>query len=74
MCTDAKEVDADLAMALGVYLLSDASVGVAASETGVTRWQLEDAIESAGLVEHCGLDEDVDVAADLDELLDRTSE
>lgn len=65
------DVNPALARAVGLFALSDASIHEAASAAGITRWELEDAIESAGLAEEFGIDEDVDVKSEIDDLLDR---
>jgi len=66
------DVDPDLAMALGLYALGDVSLQEAATEAGVTYWELEDAIESAGLADAFDLDRDV--SATIDDLLDEAGE
>lgn len=63
------DVNGDLATAFGLYALSEANLHEAASEAGVTRWELEDAIESAGLADTFGLDKDGDVSSTIDDLL-----
>jgi len=65
------DVDVDLATAVGLCVLGDVPVPTAAEVAGVTRWELEDAIESAGLSEIVGLDEDANVAADIDDVFGR---
>lgn len=65
-----EEVDSDLATAFGLYALSDAPLHEAAAKAGITRWELEDAIEQAGLAETFGLDQDADVSKTIDDLLD----
>ena len=65
-----EQVDSEVAMAFGLYALSSCSIHEAASEAGVTRWELERAIEQAGLAETFGLDQEGDVSATIDELLD----
>lgn len=67
-------IDPDLATAFGLFALSDARLHEAASEAGVTRWELERAIESAGFVETFGLDQGGDVSSTIDSLLDETVE
>ncbi|MHB9285641.1 hypothetical protein ACKVMT_01205 [Halobacteriales archaeon Cl-PHB] len=67
------DVDTTIAMAVGLVVLDAATIPEAADVAGTTRWQVEDAIKDAGLAEHCGLDEDGDVAADIDALLDEHS-
>ncbi len=67
-----EEVKTEVATALGLYALSDATLHDAATAAGVTRWELENAIERAGLEDVFGLNEDVDVSETIDELLDRS--
>lgn len=62
--------DADLALAVGLLAIGDASPPEAAETAGVSRWELETAVEEAGLAGPLGLDEKSDVAADIDDLLD----
>lgn len=64
-------VDEDLALAFGFFALSDAELHEAAKAAGVTRWELEDAIEDAGLAETFNIDQDTDVTETIDSLLDR---
>lgn len=64
------EVDTDVATAVGLVALGGASLPEAADIADVTRWELEDAIENAGLAEPLGIDADADLAAELDELFD----
>lgn len=63
-------VDEDVATAFGVFALTDAEIHEAARLVGVTRWELEDAIEDAGLSETFDLDGDADVSETIDSLLD----
>lgn len=67
-------VDTDLATAFGLFALTDASLPEAASEVGVTRWELEEAIESAGLADTFDLNRDADVSSTIDDLLDSDDE
>lgn len=64
------EINTDLATAVGLCVIGDVTVPEAADAADVTRWELEEAIESAGLAEPLGLNGDADVAADIDSLLD----
>jgi hypothetical protein len=66
----AGQVNSKVAMAFGLYALSNCSIHEAASEADVTRWELERAIEEAGLAETFELHQDGDVSATIDELLD----
>ena len=58
-------------MAFGLYALSEAKIHEAAAEAGVTRWELEEAIERAGLADVFGINEDIEVSATIDELLEK---
>ena len=64
------EVDEDIATAFGVFALTDASLHEAAKQCGVTRWELEDAIEAAGLSETFDIQQDGDVSETIDNLLE----
>jgi len=70
MVGDIDEVDGDLATAVGLYALSDATLHEAASEAGVTSWELEDALVGAGLAEAFGIEEEADITAEIDRLLE----
>jgi hypothetical protein len=63
-------VDEEIATAFGVFALTDAELHEAARQAGVTRWELEDAIEEAGLAEAFDIDGDSDVTETIDSLLD----
>ena len=67
-----EEVNGELAEALGLFVLSDANLYEAASAAGVSRWELEEAIDRNGLAEPLGLDETGDISATIDELLDES--
>jgi hypothetical protein len=64
------DIDEELAAAVGLFALTDEPVHAVAERTDVTRWELEDAIEDAGLAEPLGLDLDGNVAEEIDDLLD----
>jgi len=68
-----EDVDVDLATAVGLCAIGDATLSEAAKAADVTRWELEESIEDAGLTEALGVDEEVDVAAEIDAVLDRES-
>lgn len=70
MVGEIDDVDADIATAVGLYALSDASLHEAATEADVTSWDLEDAIFDAGLADEFGIDQEADVSAEIDRLLD----
>ncbi|MFC7058291.1 hypothetical protein [Halovenus salina] len=67
-----EDIRTEVATAFGLFALSDASIHEAAEAASVSPWELEDEIERAGLKETFGLDEDRDVAATIDELLDQS--
>jgi GTP-sensing pleiotropic transcriptional regulator CodY len=74
MSTDLRAVDEvkeDLATAVGLFVLSDCTLPEAADRAGVTRWEVENALETAGLAEQFGIETDEDVAGQIDDLLDR---
>ena len=64
------EVEGDRARAVGLFVLSDATIHEAASRAGITRWELEDALERAGLAEQFGIGEDADVTDTIDEIFE----
>lgn len=66
----ADSVDEDLATAFGLFALTDQKLHEAAKAAGVTRWELEDAIENAGLAETFELNGEDNVRDTIDELLD----
>lgn len=63
-------IDEDIALAFGLFALTDAKIHEAASAADVTRWELEDAIESAGMNELFDLDEDRDASETIDDLFE----
>ncbi|MFC7135008.1 MULTISPECIES: hypothetical protein [Salinibaculum] len=67
------DVKADLATAVGLLALSDCTVAEAAQRAGVTRWELEDALDRGDLAERLGVEREGNVAADIDKLLDERS-
>jgi|AntRauTorcE11898_2_1112593.scaffolds.fasta_scaffold45569_2 hypothetical protein len=64
------DIKTELATAVGLVALGDVSLHEAAEETGVSRWEIEDALEKAALAEPLGVELDGDVAAEIDDLLD----
>jgi hypothetical protein len=68
-----EDIDTDLAEAFGLFALSDATLAEAAKLADVTRWELEESIENAGLAETFGLDKEGDVSSTIDDLLDDDS-
>ena len=67
---DISDIKTELATAVGLVALGDVSLHEAAEETGVSRWEIEDALEQAALAEPLGVELDGDVAAEIDNLLD----
>lgn len=61
-----------LATTIGLYVLGEISIGKAAERTGVTRWEMEDLLQEAGVDLRLGpesmedLESEVDVALDLE--------
>lgn len=63
----------ELAMAVGKYVLGELSLGKAAEEAGLSRWEFEEVLEDAGFTALYGprtddeLQAEIDVARRLDE-------
>ena len=76
MATDrlggAVEDKEQLATTIGLYVLGEISLGKAAERTGVTRWEMEEILQEAGVELRLGpqsmdeLEDEVDVALDLE--------
>jgi len=76
MATDrrrnAVEDKQELATTIGLYVPSARSLGKAAERTGVTRWEMEELLQEAGVELQLGpqsmdeLEDEVDVALDLE--------
>lgn len=64
------DIDEDVATAFGIFALTDRTLPEAAKLGGVTRWELEDAIEDAGLGDTFDIDREGDVSETIDDLLD----
>lgn len=70
--TNAGEDTEQLATTIGLYVLGEISLGKAAERTGVTRWEMEDLLQEAGVELRLGpesmeeLESEVDVALDLE--------
>lgn len=66
----AAEDTEQLATTIGLYVLGEISLGKAAERTGVTRWEMEDILQEAGVELRLGpqnmdeLEDEVDVALD----------
>ena len=76
MATDrrggAVEDKEQLATTIGLYVLGEISLGKAAERTDVTRWEMEELLQEAGVELRLGpqsmeeLEDEVDVALDLE--------
>ena len=70
--SDAIEDKEQLATTIGLYVLGEISLGKAAERTGVTRWEMEEILQEAGVELRLGpqsmeeLEDEVDVALDLE--------
>jgi predicted HTH domain antitoxin len=68
--SDAVEDPEQLATTIGLYVLGEISLGKAAEHTGVTRWEMEEILQEAGVELRLGprsmdeLEDEVDVALD----------
>jgi len=67
---DIDDVRLELATAVGLVALTDAPLHEAAERAGVSRWELEECLESASLAEALGVRTDADVGEEIDRLLD----
>lgn len=65
-----ENVETEMATAFGLFALSNATLHEAATEAGVTRWELENELERAGLAETFDVNTDGDVSNTIDDLLD----
>ena len=70
--SNAVEDKEQLAITIGLYVLGESSLGKAAERTGVTRWEMEEILQEAGVELQLGpqsmdeLEDEVDVALDLE--------
>lgn len=68
----AVEEKEQLATMIGLYVLGEISLGKAAERTGVTRWEMEEILQEAGVELRLGpesmdeLEDEVDVALNLE--------
>lgn len=69
---DREPADDDLATAIGRYVLGEISLGKAAENAGMTRWEFEELLQKTGFTALYGprtteeLQDEVDVALDLE--------
>ena len=69
---NASEDTEQLATTIGLYVLGEISLGKAAERTGVSRWEMEDLLQEAGVELRLGpestedLESEVDIALDLE--------
>ena len=70
--SNAVEDKEQLATTIGLYVLGEISLGKAAERTGVTRWEMEEILQEAGIELQLGpqsmdeLEDEVDVALNLE--------
>lgn len=73
MASTSSEPADELATAVGRYVLGDVTLGRAAEEAGMSRWEFEEVLEDAGFAALYGprtdeqLKAELDAARDLDE-------
>lgn len=73
MASTSNEPTDELAIAVGRYVLGELSLGRAAEEAGMSRWEFEEVLEDAGFTSLYGprtddeLQRELDIAGDLDE-------
>jgi len=68
--TDIDDVRGELATAVGLVALADAPLHEAAQRAGVSRWELEECLESHSLAETLDVRTDADVGEEIDRVLD----
>lgn len=61
----------ELATTIGLYVLGEISLGKAAERTGVTRWEMREILESAGVEPRLGPQSAAELADEVDTALDR---
>ena len=62
------DVAPELAMAVGLVALTDASLYEAAQRAGVSRWELEETMRATSLAERLDVTIDTDVREEIDRL------
>jgi hypothetical protein len=73
MVGEMNDIEKDMATAVGLYALTDATLHEAATRAGVTSWALEETLLDAGLAEPFGIEQEADVSAEIDRLLEESS-
>ncbi len=68
--TAVDDVKRELATAIGLVALTDAPLHQVAERAGVSRWELEECLESEGLADPLGVDLSGDVREELDKLFE----
>lgn len=62
--------DGALALAVGMYVLGDTSLGKAAEHAGMSRWEFEGVLEEAGIAVSQGPEDEADLADEVETALD----
>lgn len=74
MATDHSDVDVadldELATAIGLYTLGEISLGKAAEQAGVTRWEFLDILQEAGIPTRLGPRTEEEARDDIETALD----
>jgi predicted HTH domain antitoxin len=74
MATDRRDTASEdteqLATTIGLYVLGEISLGKAAERTGVTRWEMEDLLQEAGVELRLGPQSMDELEAEVDSALD----
>ncbi|WP_435066112.1 UPF0175 family protein [Halobaculum sp. EA56] len=68
---DAVKDKEQLATTIGLYVLGEISLGKAAERTGVTRWEMEEILQEAGVELRLGPQSIEDLVDEVDVALDR---
>lgn len=63
--------DGTLATAIGKYVLGDVSLGKAAEQAGMTRWEFQEILEDAGVQARLGPQNAEDLRDEVETALDR---
>jgi len=67
---DATDVEPELAMAVGLVALTDASLHEAARRAGISRWELEECLRASALAERLGVTIETDVKEEIDKVFE----
>ena len=69
--SDAVDDKEELATTIGLYVLGEISLGKAAERTGVTRWEMEEILQEAGVELRLGPQSMEELGDEVDITLDR---